>query len=121
MTKMTKKEKFALAKEIILASNHEMAEMLAEQFDHEIEMLNRKKSTGERKPTATQQANAVVKDAIVDAMLPETQYTVTEVIKTVPECAEFTTQKVTALMGQLVSEERVVRTKDKGKTYFALA
>ena len=121
MTKMTKKEKFALAKEIILASGHEKAEMLAEQFDHEIEMLNRKKATGERKPTAVQKANEVIKDAIIDGCEPNTQFTVTEVIKTIPDCAELTTQKVTALMGQLVAEGRMTRTKEKGKTLFSLA
>lgn len=120
MTKMTKKEKFALAKEIILASGHEKAEMLAETFDHEIEMLANRKA-GERKPTATQKQNEVLKEAIVNAMEMDTQYTVTEIIKTVPECAELTTQKVTAMMRQLEAEAKVVKAKEKGKTLFTLA
>ena len=120
MTKMTKREKFAIVRAIIEASDHEMTDNLLEFVDHEVELLGRKSST-ERKPTATQVANAVIKDAIIDAAEPDRIYTITEFIKEIPECAELTTQKVTSLCGQLVAEERLVRFKEKNKTYFKLA
>ena len=120
MKKMTKKEYFALAKSIVEVSGHEKAEEVMEFFDHEVELLNRK-TTGERKPTASLKQNVVLKEAIVDAMEMDTQYTVTEIIKTVPECAELTTQKVTAMMRQLEAEAKVVKTKEKGKTLFTLS
>lgn len=119
MKKMIKKEKFALAKEIILASGHEQAEMLAEALDHEIELLTRK-TTGERKPTATQKLNEALKMAIMENLEPETRYTVTDIIKDVPECAGLNPQKVTPLLHQMMAEAKVERIKEKGKTYFVL-
>jgi hypothetical protein len=48
-------------------------------------------------------------------------YTITDIIKTVPECADLTNQRVSALMRQLKDEVKVVRVEDKRKAYFALA
>lgn len=119
MKKMTKKEKFAIARSIVEASNHEMAQDIMDFFDKEVEMLNRK-TTGERKPTATQKQNEILKVAIVEAIEPETRYTVSDIIKEVPECAGLTPQKVSPLMRQLEEEAKVERVKEKGKTYFVL-
>jgi predicted transcriptional regulator len=47
-------------------------------------------------------------------------YTVTEIIKEIPECAELTNQRVSALLRQLVDRGEVVRTEDKRKAYFSL-
>jgi predicted transcriptional regulator len=47
-------------------------------------------------------------------------YTVTEVIKSVPECADLTNQRVSALLRQLVDAGKVKRTEDKRKAYFSL-
>ena len=120
MTKMTKREKFAIVRSIVEASKHEMTDVLLEFVDHEVELLGRKTS-GERKPTAVQVANAGIKDAIMDGAEPNRLYTITEFIKEIPGCEELTTQKVTALCGQLVAEGRLSRIKEKGKTYFQLA
>ena len=119
MKKMTKKEKFAIVRAIIEASAHEDTDMLIEFIEHEIELLNRK-TTGERKPTATQKQNEALKVAIVEAIEPETRYTVSDIIKEVPECAGLTPQKVSPLMRQLEEEAKVERIKEKGKTYFVL-
>ena len=120
MKKMTKKEKFAIARSIVEVSNHEMAQDIIDFFDKEVEMLSRKTS-GERKPTAVQVANAGIKDAIVDGAEPNRLYTITEFIKEIPGCEELTTQKVTALCGQLVAEGRLSRIKEKGQTFFQWA
>ena len=48
-------------------------------------------------------------------------YTITEIIKTVPECADLTNQRVSALMRQLIEAKLVVRVEDKRKAYFTLA
>ena len=47
-------------------------------------------------------------------------YTVTELIKEVAECNELTNQRVSALLRQLISEGKVVKTVDKRKSYFQL-
>lgn len=92
---------------------------LVEFINHEIELLDRKNST-EKKPTAQQTANDAIKVAILDNMVKGTKYTITDIIKSVPECADLTNQRVSALIRQLKDEGKVIRTEDKRKAYFEL-
>jgi predicted transcriptional regulator len=48
-------------------------------------------------------------------------YTVTEIQKSVAECADLSNQRVSALLRQLKDEGAVVRTEDKRKAYFSKA
>lgn len=80
-----------------------------------------KKSSGVRKPTAHQTENAGVKTAILEALEPNTLYTITDIGKSVPACAEFSSQRVSAIVTQLVKEGALVRTEEKRKAYFSLA
>lgn len=93
---------------------------LVEFIEHELELLDRKNST-DKKPTAQQTANEAIKVAILDNMAEGKMYTITDLIKSVPECAELTNQRVSALMRQLIEDKQVVRTEDKRKAYFSLA
>ena len=93
---------------------------LVEFIEHELELLDRKNST-DKKPTAQQTANEAIKVAILDNMAEGAKYTITDLIKSVPECADLTNQRVSALVRQLVDEKMVVRTEDKRKAYFSLA
>lgn len=89
-------------------------------IEHEIELLD-KKNSADKKPTAQQVANDGIKDAIIEGMEPTRLYTVTELIKEIAECNELTNQRVSALLRQLISEGKVVKTVDKRKSYFQLA
>ena len=82
-----------------------------------------KKSTGERKPTATQVANLSLKDAIVNYMAENSDrvFSITELIKEVPELEGLSTQKVSPLISALVKEFKVVRIEEKRKAYFKIA
>lgn len=93
--------------------------MLVEFIDHEVELLS-KKNSAEKKPTAQQVANAGIATAIVEGMEPNRLYTITEIIKEIPECADMTNQRVSALIRQLVDADKVKRTEDKRKAYFSL-
>lgn len=93
---------------------------MVEFVKHEIELLD-KKNSGEKKLTAQQTANEGIKDAIVEGMEENRLYTVTEIIKEVAECNELTNQRVSALLRQLISEGKVVKTVDKRKSYFQIA
>lgn len=73
-----------------------------------------------RKPTKVQEANADTKVAIVKAMEKDRLYTVTELMKSVPACAEMTNQKVSALVRQLIADGAIKRTESKGRAYFSL-
>ena len=86
-------------------------------IDHELELLE-KKNAADRKPTAQQIANEGIKTAIIEGMEPNRLYTVTEVIKSIPECADMTNQRVSALVRQLVDAGKVERTEEKRKAFF---
>ncbi|MBR5314181.1 MAG: hypothetical protein IKU45_02065 [Clostridia bacterium] len=118
--KLTKAQKFAMLAEIEAVKQNPM---LAEFIAHEQELLA-KKNSADKKPTKTQEANAVLKDAIVEGMEANRFYTVSELMKVIPELAEdenITNQKVSALLRQLVLDSIVKRTEDKRKAYFSLA
>lgn len=119
MTKMTKKEKFAIVRSIVETSNHENAKMLIEFIDHEVDLLS-KKNSGEKKPTANQVANEAIKAEILAEMEIDKLYTCSDIIKVVPACDGFPTQKVSPLMNQLADSGKVEKIVDKRKTYFKL-
>ena len=113
-TKLTKAQKFAMLRAIPAVAENAM---LVEFIDHEVELLT-KKNSADKKPTAQQVANAGIATAIIEGMEPNRLYTVTEVIKSIPACADLTNQRVSALLRQLVEAGKVKRTEDKRKAYF---
>jgi polyhydroxyalkanoate synthesis regulator phasin len=119
-TKMTKATAWGIVKDIVENSNHPQSAELIAKIDNEIALLA-KKNSAEKKPTVQQVANEGIKTAIVDGMESGTAYTITDIIKSVPACAELTNQRVSALMRQLVESGAVVRTEDKRKAYFSKA
>ena len=116
MTKLTKKEKFAMLKAIPAVAENPM---LVEFIDHEVELLN-KKNTSEKKPTANQIANEAVKAEILCAMEFDKLYTCTDIIKEVEVCNGLNVQKVSPLMNQLVEAGKLEKLTEKRKTYFKL-
>ena len=97
---------------ILVKDNKEMTEFI----EHEIELLARKNGS-EKKPTAQQTANAEIQKAILESMEVGKRYTITELIKTVPACAELTNQRVSALVRQLMPTY-IERVEEKKKAYF---
>ena len=116
---MTKKDYFAILRAAYPQTADNYDEVIA-FIDHEVDLLNRKNS-GEKKPTAQQTANEGIKNAILAGMTPNRLYTITEIQKEIPECAEMSNQKVSALVRQLKDAGLVVKTEDKRKSYFSLA
>lgn len=114
-TKMTKRDYFKAIMEKYPLTDAEKAFV-----EHELELLA-KKNASEKKPTAQQTANEGIKTAILDGMTSGRLYTVTEIQKEIPECAELSNQKVSALIRQLKDTGLVVKTEDKRKSYFSLA
>ena len=94
---------------------------LAEFIAHEIDLLENRKS-GDRKPTAQQTANEGIKQAILDNMTENRLYTITEMVKEFPECAELSNQRMSALLKQMYDCENpaIKKIVDKRKTYFQL-
>ena len=88
-----------------------------------IEALDKKASSaknGNSKPTATQEANKGIKSAIKEYLdaHPTERYTVTDLIKQTPACAELSNQKVSALMRQMCADNMAIRVEEQGKAYF---
>ena len=80
-----------------------------------------KKNSADRKPTATQTENAGLKVAIVNGMEVGKQYTITDLMKAIPELADLSNQRVSAIVRQLKDEGTLVREEIKRKAYFSLA
>ena len=115
--KITKRDRFnALLNMAEVKANPDMVAFI----EHELELLA-KKNSADKKPTAQQTANEAIKSAIVEAMEANRLYTVTEIQKSVAECADLSNQRVSALLRQLKDEGAVVRTEDKRKAYFSKA
>lgn len=113
--KLTKRDHFnALLNIEEVKSN----ETLVEFINHELELLA-KKNSSEKKPTAVQTANEGIKSAILNGMEVGKMYTITDLIKDIPEISELTNQKVSALVRQLMPEY-IEKIEDKRKSYFRL-
>lgn len=111
--KITKRDRF---ESLLKLSQVQADPGMVEFINHELELLA-KKNSAEKKPTAVQVANEGIKDALYDAMQENRLYTVTELIKEVPACADLTNQKVSNLLRQMMPE-RVERVEEKRKAYF---
>jgi DNA-binding HxlR family transcriptional regulator len=111
--KMTKREMFEMIK-----ANHNLSADEIAFIDHELELLA-KKNSAEKKPTAVQVANEGIKADILDGMEIGKKYTITDLMKEIPACAELSNQRVSALVRQLVTDGAVERTEEKRKAYFS--
>ena len=86
-------------------------------INNELNLLA-KKNSADKKPTATQTLNEELKTAILEYMEPDGKYTVSTLIKEVPECADKSNQKISAMMVQLISENKVEKVIEKRVSYF---
>lgn len=93
---------------------------VAEKLEGMLAQLE-KRSTSERKPSARQVENGVLKQAILDAMEVDRLYSVGEMIKEFTFFpADITPQRVSAMMTNLVVDKKVIREVDKRKVFFKL-
>ena len=87
------------------------------KFLMERKALHEKKNAS-RKPTKVQAENESIKEQILDFMLPNRDYTISDIQKGV---GLETNQKTSALVRQLVVADLVIRSEVKGKAYFKKA
>ena len=113
--KITKAQKFEMLKALPQVAENQM---LLEFVEHEIELLS-KKNSSEKKPTAQQTANANIANAILEVLSenPNQMYTITEMIKTIPACAELTNQRVSSIVRGMLGTS-IERVEEKRKAYF---
>ena len=108
---MTKKEMFTEIANLLSAR-----EDIVEFCNHEIDLLSRKRTS--TKPTKTQRENEVIKEQIV-AVLSDEPMTIGEI--NVAMGTEYSPQKLSALLRQLVLEGIAVKDTVGKVPYFALA
>lgn len=115
--RLTKAQKFAILAELPAVKADPM---LSEFIAHEVELLA-KKNSADKKPTAQQEANAVIKTAVLEVLGDGKKRTVSDLLKEVPGLPDtMTNQRMSALVRQMVDAGQVVRSEDKRKAFFAI-
>lgn len=115
--RLTKAQKFAILADLPAVKADPM---LSEFIAHEVELLV-KKNSADKKPTAQQEANAVIKTAVLEVLGDGKLRTVSDLLKEVPGLPDtMTNQRMSALVRQMVDAGQVKRTEDKRKAYFSI-
>lgn len=115
--KATKKEMFG--KLIELAQENERTDLI-EFCEHEIDLLNKKASTSGQ--TKTQAENEKIKVVIAEELTRIARaVTISELLKESEELGQYSNQKLSALLKQMVESGTVTRVVDKKKTMFKIA
>ena len=117
--KMTKRDYFNQLLEIEgVKGNADLVNFIG----HELELLAKKNASGTGKMTAVQVANEGIKSEILECMAnePNRLFTISEMQKMFPCCAELSNQRVSALVRQLVNDGKVERLEEKRKAVFRI-
>ena len=110
--KMTKKEMFNEIRKVVVDN----AEMVA-FIDHELELLDRKKSSTSL--SQTQKDNLELVETIYNELVEIAQpITITDLQNKSEKLKDYSNQKLSALLKKLVDSNRVAKTTDKKKSYF---
>ena len=112
--KKTKREFFGEIKEIVKGN----AELVA-FIDHELELLDKKTSA---KSTKVNTEQVELMEKIVNALNEiGRSVTISELQKENAEMAEYSNQKLSAMLKKLVDNKQVTKMIDKKKSYFMVA
>ena len=111
--KITKRVKFEM---LMTIAEVKANPILSEFIERELELLA-KKNSAEKKPTAQQAENEAIKETILENLT--SRMTISEMQKSIPDLAEYSNQKISALMRQLILEGLVKKVEDKRKSYFS--
>lgn len=93
-------------------------------INNELELLAKKSSGTSSKPTAKQNQNGAYKNDILAYLGEVEQATITEMWKNIETLANdesMSNQRISALVRQLIEEQRVERVVEKRVAYFKLA
>ena len=119
MTNTKKTQKDFYNDIIALAESMDRVDIV-EFCEGRLEVLDKKSKN--KKATKTQEENEVYKATILSVLSADEGMTIAEIIKADNAFAEFSPQKMSALLTQLEkNEHKVVKTYEKKKAYFTLA
>lgn len=106
--------------------NCSLPEHIEEKLSAMLAQVEKKSASGSKSQTATQKLNAELGEAMLRAMESGKEYTVTDLMKTVPEFAEYkgtdgngmSNQKASSIIAGQVKVNKVERVVKKGRSYF---
>jgi len=116
--KITKRDNF---NKLLTISEVANDTQLVEFINHELELLDKKSASHSNAKTANQKANEEIKTQIIDALTKIGKTTISEMQKTDETMAQYSNQKLSALLKQMVDNGEITRTMDKKKAYFEIA
>lgn len=119
--KMTKRDYFNEVLAIVENAKKDIKnyEDVKNFIEHEIELLNKKKSS--TKPTKTQVENEKIKARILEVLTEVNEVMTISELMGADGLENYSNQKLSALANQLVKEEKVVKTSVKKVSYFKIA
>lgn len=116
--KMTKKEWFAVLVGIVEGSDYADKDGALDFINHEVELLEKK--SGKTGKTKVQKENeALVERIFVELAVMDKPMTVTELQGASEFFAQFSNQKLSALLKKLVDAERINKVVEGKKSYFS--
>ena len=86
-------------------------------LDHEMELISRKRSNGNSKPTTKQAEQDAMREKILAFLRENGTSTATDI----QNALSISNQRVNGLMRPLVKSGEIIRTEDKKKAYFSVA
>ena len=119
--KVTKKDNFNALLYVVNGADisEEQRTALTAFINHEIELIENKSNS--TKPSKKQEENASVETIILaELSKADEPLTITEMQKTFEPLANFTCQKISALLRQLIEENKVAKEIIKKKSYFSI-
>ena len=113
--RVTKRENF---EEVIKIAEGLGRTDIIEFAQHEIELLDKKASS--KTTTKTQKENEGIKTVIKDFLnaTPNEMFTITQLQEKITDLADFSNQKISALVNQLYKANEIDKVIDKKKSYF---
>lgn len=117
--KVTKKDYFAGLKAIVEKSDAANKAELVAFIDREVELLTKRNSARVGKPTKKQLENEQHIETVYNTLVNlGVASTIADIQEADDDLAEFSGQKISALLKKLVDAEKVVKTYQKKKAYY---
>jgi hypothetical protein len=116
MERMTKKDYFNELRKVVLTAGVENENELVDFIDKQVELLSKKSNV----KTKAQKENEVIVEKVYEALVRIAKPVTVSELQADAEMAEYSNQKLSALLKKLVDTNRVVKTQDKKKSYFSV-
>lgn len=116
MERMTKKDYFNELRKVVLTAEVENESELVDFIDKQVELLSKKSNV----KTKAQKENEVIVEKVYEALVRIAKPVTVSELQADAEMAEYSNQKLSALLKKLVDTNRVVKTQDKKKSYFSV-